>query len=150
MSADVEKHVEFLRDTHAYAKELLQLAKDRMAHSDRELVVFEPGDLVYLITKGLRIQQQSNRKLCDRQLGPFRVSKRVGNRAYALDMPRSYKLHNVFHVDVLRPAHLSQPLRQAPLTVGHDAEDAEGGEFAIEKISAIKLAPFARKRGLWL
>ena len=56
MSADAEKHVEFLRDTHAYARELLQLTKDRMAHSDREPIVFEPGDLVYQITKGLRIQ----------------------------------------------------------------------------------------------
>ena len=65
MSADVEKHVEFLGDTHAYARELLQLAKDRMAHSDREPVLFEAGDLVYLITKGMRIQQQSNRKLRD-------------------------------------------------------------------------------------
>ena len=37
VSTDAEKHVEFLRDTHAYARELLQLAKDRMAHSDREL-----------------------------------------------------------------------------------------------------------------
>ena len=121
-----------------------------MAHSDREPVVFEPGDLVYLITKSLRIQQQSNRKLRDKQLGPFRVSKRVGNRACALDLPRSYKLHNVFHVDVLRRAHSSQPLRQAPLTVGPDAEDAEGEEFVVEKISAVKLAPYARKRGLWL
>jgi hypothetical protein len=105
-----------------------------MAHSDREPVLFEAGDLVYLITKGIRIQQQSNRKLRERQLGPFRVSKRVGNRAYALHLPRSYKLHNVFHVDVLRRAHSSQPLRQAPLTVGHDGEDAEGEEFAVEKI----------------
>ena len=97
---------------------------------------------MYLNTKGLRIQQQSNRKLRDGQLGPFRVSKRVGNRAYALDMPRSSKLHNVFHVDVLRRAHSSQPLRQAPLTVGPDAEDVEGEEFVVEKVSAVKLAPF--------
>ena len=40
MSADVEKHVDFLKDAHAYAGELLQLAKDRMAHSDREPVIF--------------------------------------------------------------------------------------------------------------
>ena len=53
-------------------------------------------------------------------------------------------------MDVLRRAHSSQPLRQAPLTVGPDVEDAEGEEFVVEKISAVKLAPFARKRGLWL
>ena len=68
------------------------------------------------------------------------MSKRIGNRAYALYLPRSYKLHNVFHVDVLRRAHSSQPLRQAPLSVGPDPEDAEGEEFVVEKISAIKQA----------
>ena len=85
LSADAEKRVKLLKDTQAYASELLRLAKDRMAHSDREPVEFAPGDFVYLNTKGLRIQQQSNKKLRDRQLGPFRVSHKIGNRAYAID-----------------------------------------------------------------
>ena len=34
LSADAEKRVKLLKDTHAYASELLRLAKDRMAHSD--------------------------------------------------------------------------------------------------------------------
>ena len=53
-SADAEKRVTLLKDTNAYASEPLRLAKDRMAHSDRELVEFAPGDFVYLITKGIR------------------------------------------------------------------------------------------------
>ena len=77
MSADAEQRVKLLKDTHAYASELLRLAKDRMAHSDREPVEFKPEDFVCLVTKGLRIHQQSNKKLRDRQLGPFRFPGRL-------------------------------------------------------------------------
>ena len=52
LSADAEKRVKLLKDTHVYASELLRLAKDRMAHSDRDPVEFKPGDFVYLVTKG--------------------------------------------------------------------------------------------------
>ena len=114
MSAGAEKRVKLLKDTHACASELLRLAKDRMAHSGREPVEFIPGDFVYLNTKGLRIQQQSNNKLQDRQLGPFRVFHKIGNRAYAIDLPRTIRLHNVFHVDVLRKPSSTCPLQNHP------------------------------------
>ena len=84
------------------------------------------------------------------QLGPFRVSKRIGNMAYAIDLPRTFRLHNVFHVDVLRRANTPQPLQRDPVNVGPDGEDQDGDEFLVEKISDVRLAPFARKRGLWL
>ena len=128
-----EKRVKFLKDTHAYASELLRLAKDRMAHSDREPVEFKPVDFVYLVTKGLRIHQQSNKKLRDRQLSPFCVSRKIGNRAYAIDLPRTFRLHNVFHVDVLRKASTPSPLQQGPLNVGPETEDAEGGNTSLRE-----------------
>ena len=150
LSTDAKKRVKLLKDTHAYASELLRLAKDRMAHFDREPVELKPGDFVYLVTKGLRIHQQSNKKLRDMQLGPFRVSRKIGNRAYAIDLPRTFRLHNVFHVDVLRKASTPSPLQQESLNVGPETEDAEGEEYIVEKISYVKLAPFGRKRGSWL
>ena len=52
LSADAEKQVKLLTDTHAYANELLRLAKDRMAHSDREPVEFVPGVLCISAQKG--------------------------------------------------------------------------------------------------
>ena len=96
---------------------------------------------------GLKIHQQSNKKLRHRQLGPFRVSQKIGNRAYAIDLPRAFRLHNVFHVYVLRKASTPSPLQQGPLNVGPETEDAEGEEYIVEKISDVKLAPFGRKRG---
>ena len=95
-------------------------------------------------------KRANNKKLRDRQLGPFRVSRKIGNRAYAIDLPRTFCLHNVFHVDVLRKASTPIPLQQGPLKVGPETEDADGEEYIVERISYVKLAPFGRKRGLWL
>ena len=38
--------------------------------------------------------------------------------------------------------------KKGPLNVGPEAEDAEGEEYIVERISDVKLAPFCRKRGL--
>ena len=42
------------------------------------------------------------------------------------------------------------PFAKGPLNVGPEAEDAEGEEYLVEKISDVKIAPFGRKWGLWL
>ena len=42
------------------------------------------------------------------------------------------------------------PFAKGPLNVGPEAEDAEGEEYLVEKISDVKIAPFGRKRGLCL
>ena len=65
-------------------------------------------------------------------------------------MPSICNERSVFHVDVLRKASTPSPLQQGPLNVGPETEDAEGEEYIVEKISGVKLAPFGRKRELWL
>lgn len=148
MSADSEKHVE--RGAHTYARELLQPAKDRMPHYDREPVKFEPGDLVYLITKGPRIQQHSNRKLRDMQLALF-GSPNVLETELMIHICHERSDSTMGSMWMfLRRANSSQPLQQTPLTLGRDVEDVEGEKFAVERISTVKVAPFVLKRGLWL
>ena len=129
-------------------QESLRLSKDRMAHSDIPVVEFQPGDLVYLITKGLIIKQQRNHKLRDRQLGPFKVIRKVGNRSYAIALTKGHKLHNVFHVDKLRPATSSRPLRQGLSVTDEitaDATDEE--EFEVAAITDVKISAFPKRRG---
>ena len=42
-------------------------------------------------------------KLSKRFFGPFRISQRVASVAYQLDLLSSARIHNVFHVSLLKP-----------------------------------------------
>jgi transposase InsO family protein len=62
----------------------------------------KPGDKVWLKRKNIRTTRPSS-KLDYKQLGPFHILERIGNRAYKLDLPPSVKLHPVFHISLLEP-----------------------------------------------
>ena len=57
------------------------------------------GDKVWLSSKHLRIKR--NRKLEAKFLGPFRVLHPVGKQAYKLELPKKWRIHNVFYVSLL-------------------------------------------------
>ena len=63
---------------------------------------FNVGDKVWLDADKVHIHQAS-RKLGPRQLGPYTVIEKLGDRDYRLDLPAALKIHNVFHVDRLSP-----------------------------------------------
>jgi hypothetical protein len=65
---------------------------------------FKMGDHVYLIIKPRRssLKMGSCAKLAPRYCGPFEVLDRVGPLAYRLALPPTVKVHNVFHVSLLK------------------------------------------------
>ena len=60
---------------------------------------YAPGDKVWLSSKHLRTKR--NRKLEAKFLGPFRVLHPVGKQAYKLELPKKWRIHNVFYVSLL-------------------------------------------------
>ena len=60
---------------------------------------YTPGDKVWLNSKYIKTKQ--NRNLEAKFFGPFRVLHPVGKQAYKLELPKKWKIHNVFHISLL-------------------------------------------------
>lgn len=60
------------------------------------------GDNVSLSAKNIRATRNS-RKLNWKKLGSFRINKIVSPYAYGLDLPKSMRIHPVFHVSLMEP-----------------------------------------------
>jgi hypothetical protein len=71
------------------------------------------GDHVYLKVKARKssLKLGNYAKLAPRLCGPFEILARIGPVAYQLALPANLKVHNVFHVSLLRkyghdPTHM--------------------------------------------
>ena len=88
------------------ATEFLHSARNRQqqyADMHRSDLAFKPGDQVMLKTKNLNLTGQPSKKLFPLWLGPFTVLKEINKVSYELALPRHWQIHDVFHVNLLKP-----------------------------------------------
>jgi hypothetical protein len=125
---------------HEKAKIALEQTTKRMQHSTdkkrRPTPLFQTGDLVYLDTRNIKTGRPS-KKLDVKRTGPFEVLEQINPVAYRIRLPPSWKLHPVFHVSLLRLAHIDEKLHPDPirddLRPPPDIIDNEE-EYEVEKI----------------
>lgn len=122
-----------LRDRDSLLRDLrlhLKQAQDRMrSHADqrRRDLSFEVGDWVYLKLQPYRqfsVAARLSAKLSPRFFGPYEITEKLGSVAYRLALPPGSKIHNVFHVSLLRRYHGSVPAASPPLPQLDDATSA--------------------------
>ena len=92
-------------------------------------------------SKNIPIATIGTRNLYPLWLGPFPVTQKVGAVAYELEIPPHYRLHNIFHVSLLKPAydnHAGTPPPAPRLVEGED-------EFEVETI--LQHRPLTKPRG---
>ena len=85
----------------------LKVAQDRqksyadLKRTERE---FQVGDHVFIKVKPKKssLKLGSCAKLAPRYCGPFEILSRIGAVAYQLALPYNFKIHNVFHIYVLK------------------------------------------------
>ena len=94
-----------MRDTLDEVKLLYRAAQDRArAIADRRRIEhhFTEGQLVLLSSQNLKFKK-GIRKLHPKFVGPFKILKMVGSNAAKLQLPKTYRIHPVFHVSLLEP-----------------------------------------------
>jgi hypothetical protein len=101
---------------------------------------------VSVVTTNLFLRGQPNRKLRDKQVGPFTWEEQIGKHNYRLTLLATVRLHPVFHVSNLRPCSTA-PLRPAaPVTVPKGDDE----EFDVSHISTVCVKSLPGRRGEYL
>ena len=85
---------------------------------------FQEGDKVFLKVSPMKGVMRFGKKgkLSPRYIGPFLITKCIGEVAYQLELPKSMQgIHPVFHVSMLRKyvPDASHVIRDEPLQLDH-------------------------------
>ncbi|KAF8751544.1 hypothetical protein RHS01_08513 [Rhizoctonia solani] len=91
---------------------------------------FEIGEEAWLDAKNVKLKTLSP-KLTEQRLGPFKVTERISDRAYRLELPPTMRIHDVFYVGLLskvkRDKRRNFENQPPPVTVdGEEEYEVEG------------------------
>ena len=94
------QHIHEVQARCQLAIEKAQQVYKRYADRKRQDVSFAPGDRVWLESYNLSTDAPS-KKLPAKRLGPYTILESVGPSSYRLDIPATWRVHNVFHAGLL-------------------------------------------------
>ncbi len=112
----------------------LKNAQQRMAdfaNKHRRKVEYKPGTEVMLSTVNIKLKAVGSPKLLPRWVGPFTILKQIGKAAYKLNTPSEWRIHDVFHVSLLKPYHKDEHTQPLPLPLRIEHGDPV---FEVERI----------------
>ena len=97
---------EFVKKLHDQAKaniEKMTKLYEKHANKGRKKMLFEPGDLLWVLLRKDRFPKQRKSKLQPRADGPFKVLRKINDNAYEIDLPSTYGVSTSFNVSDLSP-----------------------------------------------
>ena len=90
---------------------------------------YVPGDKVWLNNKYIKTKRK--RKLKAKFFGPFQVLHPVEKQAYKLELPKRWKIHDVFHVSLLEQDTTRKERVDEQVT---ELEAGDSEEYEVEAI----------------
>ena len=94
---------------------------------------FNAGDFVLLSTKNLKLKRPK-KSLWPKFVGPFRILEPCGKLAYRLDLPSSWRIHNVLNISRLERWRGEEHPYEGPIIVPEDVEFETEQEYEVECI----------------
>jgi hypothetical protein len=95
---------------------------------DAPMPKLDIGQKVWLEARNLPIQTAS-RKMAPKRTGPFEITRKLGPVVYELALPKTWKIHNRFHVTLLTPVEendvYGQHFQKPPPDLIHGEEEWE-------------------------
>ena len=111
INPSAEDRARLLEDVHRDLSLELTLVGERYKEqADRHRLdapQFEVGDFVWLLRRNIATTRPCP-KLDYKKLGPFRIIEKIGSMVVRLELPSHFRIHNVFHVSLLEPRHISE------------------------------------------
>ncbi|QRW23266.1 Retrotransposable element Tf2 protein [Rhizoctonia solani] len=117
-------------------------SKTRMVAGEvGEPIEFKIGEEAWLDAKNVKLKTLSP-KLTKQRLGPFKVTKKISNRAYRLELPPTMRIHNVFYMGLLSKVKRDKKrnFENRPPPVTMDGEE----EYKVEGITDME-----ERNGKW-
>lgn len=138
-NAAVEDVISELGETLKLVQMNLTKAQERQkkyADQGRREEEYDVGDRVLLNTEDITFTTGS-KKLLDKYIGPYRIIEKISKLSYKLELPKKFRIHDVFHISKLRRAletedypDRKQDDRPAPAIQNESGND----EYEVEKI----------------
>ena len=76
--------------------------QDQLVKGNTKFKLYQEGDKVWLEGTNLRIPYETQ-KLSPKWYRPFRVAAKISDVAYQLELPKTWRIHPMFHTSLLTP-----------------------------------------------
>ena len=122
-------------------------------------VSFEVDEQMFVSIANIKLKVLGARKFLPRWIGPFRIVKRIGVVAYGVQLPNTFKIHDVFHVSLLRPYVADDMVQPSPPPIFEEnasyeeervlSHEDRGSHSRPNKIYLIKWLGYALEHNSW-
>ena len=133
VTATTWKHiVESLQDEIEFQNQRRKQYYDNKRQVEPSL---KKGDEVYLLRRNIATKRPSS-KLDYKKLGPFRISKKINNVTFKLNLPKTMKIHDTFHISLLepKPRNMRESRNTHPPEVENEEDDRDETHYEVEKL----------------